>query len=110
MKIGIIGAGHIGATIAKKLAAIGHDVKLANSKGPSQSVASPVGVGLQGLLQRDVVRAQLASLGGPGVGGCRYLLSRLAQPSAYRVAGQAAAPCDLVQRQLVALIHPSNLA
>lgn len=34
MKIGIIGAGHIGATIAKKLAAIGHDVKLANSNGP----------------------------------------------------------------------------
>lgn len=34
MKIGIIGAGHIGATIARKLAAIGHDVKLANSKGP----------------------------------------------------------------------------
>jgi 8-hydroxy-5-deazaflavin:NADPH oxidoreductase len=34
MKIGIIGAGNIGATIARKLAASGHDVKLANSKGP----------------------------------------------------------------------------
>lgn len=34
MKIGIIGAGNIGATIARKLATSGHDVKLANSKGP----------------------------------------------------------------------------
>lgn len=34
MKIGIIGAGNIGATLARKLAASGHDIKLANSKGP----------------------------------------------------------------------------
>lgn len=34
MKIGIIGAGNIGATVAQKLAAVGHDVKLANSRGP----------------------------------------------------------------------------
>ena len=34
MKIGIIGAGNIGATLARKLAAAGHGVKLANSKGP----------------------------------------------------------------------------
>jgi 8-hydroxy-5-deazaflavin:NADPH oxidoreductase len=34
MKIGIIGAGNIGATLARKLAAGGHEIKLANSKGP----------------------------------------------------------------------------
>jgi 8-hydroxy-5-deazaflavin:NADPH oxidoreductase len=34
MKIGIIGAGHLGATLARKLVAAGHDVKLAASKGP----------------------------------------------------------------------------
>ena len=35
MKIGIIGAGNIGATLARKLAANGgHEVKLANSKNP----------------------------------------------------------------------------
>ena len=34
MKIGIIGAGNIGATIARKLAASGHDVKLADSREP----------------------------------------------------------------------------
>lgn len=33
MKIGIIGAGNIGATLARKLVAGGHEVKLANSKG-----------------------------------------------------------------------------
>ena len=34
MKIGIIGAGNIGAMLARKLAAAGHAVKLSNSKGP----------------------------------------------------------------------------
>lgn len=34
MKIGIIGAGNIGATLAQILEKAGHDVKLANSKGP----------------------------------------------------------------------------
>ena len=34
MRIGIIGAGNIGATLARKLGASGHEVKLANSKGP----------------------------------------------------------------------------
>jgi predicted dinucleotide-binding enzyme len=34
MKIGIIGAGNIGATLARKLVASGHEIKLANSKGP----------------------------------------------------------------------------
>jgi len=46
MKIGIIGAGNIGATLARKLAACGHDVKLANSKGPKslQNLAHEIGV------------------------------------------------------------------
>ena len=46
MKIGIIGAGHIGATLARKLAAVGHEVKLANSKGPQsiQRLATEIGV------------------------------------------------------------------
>jgi predicted dinucleotide-binding enzyme len=34
MKIGIIGAGNIGGTTARKLAAAGHSVKLAGAKGP----------------------------------------------------------------------------
>ena len=34
MKIGIIGAGHIGGTLTRRLAALGHDVSVANSRGP----------------------------------------------------------------------------
>jgi predicted dinucleotide-binding enzyme len=34
MKIGIIGAGNIGATLARHLARLGHDVSIANSRGP----------------------------------------------------------------------------
>jgi predicted dinucleotide-binding enzyme len=34
MKIGILGTGHIGTTLVTKLSAAGHDVKVANSRGP----------------------------------------------------------------------------
>lgn len=34
MKIGIIGTGHIGATLVRKLSAAGHVVSVANSRGP----------------------------------------------------------------------------
>ena len=34
MKIGIIGTGHIGGTLARHLARLGHDVFIANSRGP----------------------------------------------------------------------------
>ena len=34
MKIGIIGAGNIGGTLTRRLASLGHDVSVANSRGP----------------------------------------------------------------------------
>jgi len=34
MKIGIIGAGHIGSALAVRLVSLGHSVKIANSRGP----------------------------------------------------------------------------
>jgi predicted dinucleotide-binding enzyme len=34
MNIGIIGAGHIGSTLTRRLTALGHDVSVANSRGP----------------------------------------------------------------------------
>ncbi len=34
MKIGIIGAGQIGGTLARRLTALGYDVSIANSRGP----------------------------------------------------------------------------
>ena len=35
MKIGIIGAGHIGGTLTRRFAALGHEVFVANSRGPA---------------------------------------------------------------------------
>ncbi|MFE4058971.1 NADPH-dependent F420 reductase [Streptomyces sp. NPDC059096] len=34
MKIGILGSGHIGKTLTQRLSTAGHDVKVANSRGP----------------------------------------------------------------------------
>lgn len=34
MRIGIIGAGHIGGTLTRRLTALGHEVSVANSRGP----------------------------------------------------------------------------
>lgn len=55
MKIGIIGAGNIGATLARKLAACGHEVKLANSKSPQtiQNLADEIGV--QAVIKEEAV-------------------------------------------------------
>jgi len=39
MKIGIIGAGNIGSTLTRRLTTLGHEVAIANSRGP-QSLAA----------------------------------------------------------------------
>jgi predicted dinucleotide-binding enzyme len=46
MRIGIIGAGMIGSALARRLAPLGHDVAIANSRGPEslQALASELGV------------------------------------------------------------------
>jgi 8-hydroxy-5-deazaflavin:NADPH oxidoreductase len=45
MKIGIIGAGNIGGTLTRRFRALGHDVSVANSRGPEtlQSLATETG-------------------------------------------------------------------
>jgi predicted dinucleotide-binding enzyme len=50
MKIGIIGAGNIGATLARKFSEAGHHVALANSRGPESiaAVATEAGAGGRG--------------------------------------------------------------
>ncbi|MGW2017838.1 NADPH-dependent F420 reductase [Streptomyces sp. NPDC001927] len=52
MKIGIIGAGNIGGNLTRRLTALGHDVSVANSRGPhtltalaDETGATPVTVG-----------------------------------------------------------------
>ena len=48
MKIGIIGAGHIGGTLAKLFAIAGHEVALSNSRGPEtlSETVSDIGYGV----------------------------------------------------------------
>jgi predicted dinucleotide-binding enzyme len=61
MKIGIIGAGHIGATLVRHFTRLGHDVVVANSRGPEtladlakETGAKPVPVS-EAPLGRDLV-------------------------------------------------------
>jgi predicted dinucleotide-binding enzyme len=44
LKIGILGAGNIGKTLARKLAQAGHDVKVANSRSPETYCGRCAGV------------------------------------------------------------------
>jgi 8-hydroxy-5-deazaflavin:NADPH oxidoreductase len=39
MRIGIIGAGHIGGTLAKRFVEVGHEVAVSNSRGPESLVS-----------------------------------------------------------------------
>jgi 8-hydroxy-5-deazaflavin:NADPH oxidoreductase len=60
MKIGIIGAGNIGATLARRLAAGGHEVKLSNSKGPSTIRDLARGIGAAAVLKEEAVQGVAA--------------------------------------------------
>jgi predicted dinucleotide-binding enzyme len=55
MKIGILGAGSIGATLARKLSAAGHDVKVANSRGPETIDADALAFGARAVTAAEAV-------------------------------------------------------
>lgn len=55
MKIGIIGAGSIGKTLARKLAAAGHDVKVSNSRGPETIDAEVLATGARAVTTAKAV-------------------------------------------------------
>ena len=61
LRIGIIGAGNIGGTLARRLTTLGHDVAVANSRGPKSlaSLAAETGATAvtvtEAALGRDVV-------------------------------------------------------
>ena len=61
MKIGIIGVGHIGKTLAIKLSAAGHAVNVANSRGPETISAEVLATGAkavtiqQAVSEKDVI-------------------------------------------------------
>lgn len=56
MKIGIIGAGHIGSTLTRRFRALGHEVSVANSRGPETLAALARETGAQAAHARDAAR------------------------------------------------------
>lgn len=55
MKIGILGVGHIGKTLAQRLAQAGHDVKVANSRGPETIAQDVLAFGAQAVATEDAL-------------------------------------------------------
>jgi predicted dinucleotide-binding enzyme len=58
MKIGVIGAGHIGSTLAGHFARVGHDVAISNSRGPEtlSELAAELGERVQAMTSEDAAR------------------------------------------------------
>jgi 8-hydroxy-5-deazaflavin:NADPH oxidoreductase len=57
MRIGIIGAGHIGGTLARRLAALGHEVSIANSRGPETLASLASETGAKAVTVQEAARA-----------------------------------------------------
>ncbi|MET9942915.1 NAD(P)-binding domain-containing protein, partial [Streptomyces halstedii] len=56
MKIGIIGAGNIGGNLTRRLTALGHDVSVANSRGPETLAALAEETGATPVAASDAAR------------------------------------------------------
>ena len=57
MRIGFIGAGRIGGTLARHLAKLGHQVSIANSRGPQSLAASAAEIGATPVSVVDAAKA-----------------------------------------------------
>jgi predicted dinucleotide-binding enzyme len=57
MRIGIIGAGKIGGTLARRLTALGHQVSIANSRGPETLTALARETGAKPVAVEEAARA-----------------------------------------------------
>ena len=57
MRIGIIGAGNIGGTLARRLIALGHEVSIANSRGPETLAALARETGAKPVTVEQAARA-----------------------------------------------------
>lgn len=55
MKIGIVGVGHIGKSLALKFSAAGHEVKVANSRGPETIPADVLSTGARAVTADEAV-------------------------------------------------------
>jgi predicted dinucleotide-binding enzyme len=80
MKIGILGTGFMGKHLARKLAAAGHDVKAANSRGPDTIEAEVLETGATAATADDVVldaEVVILAMPHPGHEKIRALISGL---------------------------------
>jgi 8-hydroxy-5-deazaflavin:NADPH oxidoreductase len=57
MKIGIIGAGHIGGTLTRRFRDLGHEVSVANSRGPETLAALAKETGAKAVTVQEAARA-----------------------------------------------------
>jgi len=57
MRIGIIGAGQIGGTLTRRLAKLGHQVSVANSRGPETLAALARETGAKAVTVAEAARA-----------------------------------------------------
>ena len=57
MHIGIIGAGHIGATLTRRLSTLGHQVFVANSRGPETLASLAAETGAKPVVLTDAARS-----------------------------------------------------
>ena len=58
MRIGIIGAGNIGGTLARHLVKLGHQVSIANSRGPESLTTFAAEIGARAGLSHSVVMSR----------------------------------------------------
>lgn len=58
MKIGIIGSGQIGGTLTRRFRAVGHEVAVANSRGPSSLAGLAQETGAQAVALDEVVQGR----------------------------------------------------
>ena len=57
MRIGIIGAGNIGGALARRLTTLGHEVAVANSRGPQSLTALAAETGAKAVTAQEAARA-----------------------------------------------------
>lgn len=80
MKIGILGTGHIGKTLVKRLSAAGHEVKVANSRGPETIDAELLSTGARAVTTEDAladVEAVILSIPLNRISGVAALIANL---------------------------------
>ena len=87
LNIGILGTGHIGKILARKLAQAGHHVKVANSRGPQTIEADTLEFGARAVEAKDAVEGVdvvILSIPLNRIPDVAPLISRLSDEQAFR--------------------------